>query len=80
MHLFDYFHGVFLDESLVREHLLLLLEAGDVGGGHDVGNGAEAMEQHRDELDQYDGEEKEDQHDTDGLQMQVLFRDQDLRG
>ena len=78
MHLFDYLHCVFLDEGLIRENLFLLVEAGEIGGGHDVGDGAEAMEEHGDELDEDDGEEEEYQYDTYRLEVQVLLRDDDL--
>ena len=79
MHLLDNLDGVLLDERLVGEDLLLLVEAGEVRGGHDVRDGAEAMEEHGDELDEDDGEEEEYQYDTDRLEVQVLFRDDDLR-
>ena len=79
MHLLDDLYGVFLDERLVGEDLLLLVEAGEVRGGHDVGDGAEAVEEHGDELDEDDGEEEEYQYDTYRLEVQVFFRDDDLR-
>ena len=79
MHLLDDLHGVFLDERLVGEDLLLLVEAGEVRGGHDVGDGAEAVEEHGDELDEDDGEEEEYQYDTYRLEVQVFFRDDDLK-
>ena len=69
MHLFDDLDGVFLDECLVGEDLLLLVEAGEVGRGHDVRDGAEAVEEHGDELDEDDGEEEEHQYDTYRLEM-----------
>ena len=69
MHLFDDFDGVFLDERLVGEDLLLLVEAGEVGGGHDVRDGAEAVEEHGHELDEDDGEEEEHQYDTYRLEV-----------
>ena len=36
------------------------------------------MEQHGNKLNEDNGEEKEDQDNTDGLQMQVLLGDDDL--
>ena len=36
------------------------------------------MEQHGNELNDDDGEEEEDEDDTDGLQVEVLFRDDHL--
>ena len=43
-----------------------------------MGDGAHAMEQHGDKLDEDDGEEEEHEHDTNGFQVKVLFCDQDL--
>ena len=36
------------------------------------------MEQHGNELNDDDGEEEEDEDDTDGLQVEVLLRDDHL--
>ena len=36
------------------------------------------MEEHGHKLNDDDGEEEEDEDDTDGLQVEVLFRDDDL--
>ena len=36
------------------------------------------MEQHGDELDNDDGEEKEHEDDSNGLEVQILFGDDDL--
>ena len=44
-----------------------------------MAEGAEPVEQHGAELDQDDGEEKEDQDDANGLQMQVLLGNDDLK-
>ena len=41
-------------------------------------DGAEAVEEHGDELDEDDGEEEEHQYDADRLEVQVLLRDDDL--
>ena len=41
-----YFHCIFLYESLIAEDILLPGAAVELGGGQNVGNGAESMEQH----------------------------------
>ena len=43
-----------------------------------MAEGAEPVEQHGAELDQDDGEEKEDQDDTDWLQVKVFNGNDDL--
>lgn len=42
-------------------------------------DGPEAMEQHGHELDDQDEGKEEHEHQTDGLQLQVLLTDEDLR-
>lgn len=56
----------------------LLAAAGELCGGKDVGDGAEAMEQHGHELDDQDEGKEEHKHQTDRLQLQVLLADEDL--
>ena len=65
-------------ECFVGENFVLLVAAVEFGGGQDVAEGAEPVEQHGAELDQDDGEEKEDQDDTDRLQVKVFDGNDDL--
>ena len=51
----------------------------ELRGGQNVGNGTHTMEQHGDELNEDDGEEKEHEDNTNRLQMQVLFGDDNLK-
>ena len=44
-----------------------------------MSDGTHAMEQHGDKLNEDNGEEKEDQDYADGLQMQVLLGNDDLK-
>ena len=44
-----------------------------------MGKSSESMEQHGHELDQDDGEEKEDQNDTNGFQVKIFFCDDKLK-
>lgn len=50
----------------------------ELGRSEYVGQRAEPMEQHGGELYYYDEREEEHEHQTNGLQMQVLFADYDL--
>lgn len=59
-------------------HLLVPAE-GQLGGGQDVGQCSEAMEQHGRKLDHQNEREEEHEHQTDGFQLEVLLRDQHLR-
>lgn len=43
-----------------------------------MGQGAETMEQHGNELDDQNQTEEEHKHQTDGLELQVLFANQHL--
>ena len=79
LHLLHDLDGVLFYQVVVGQELLLLRAAVQLRRGQDMGDGAHAMEQHGDELDEDDGEKEEHKHDTDRLQMQVLFRDQDLK-
>ena len=44
-----------------------------------MSDGTHAMEQHGNKLNEDNGKEKKDQDNTDGLQMQVLLGDDDLK-
>lgn len=78
LHLFDDLDGVFLYERFVGKDVLLPGEAVEVRRREDMRESSETMEQHGNELDHDDQEEKEDEHDSDGLQVQILLRDDDL--
>lgn len=69
-----------VNKGILREVFGLLVEAEvEVGGGQDVRQRSEAMEQHGRELDDQDEGEEEDKHQSDGLQLQVLLADVDLQ-
>ena len=50
----------------------------EFGGGEDMRDGSETMEQHRYELDDQNEGEEEHEHKTDGLELQVLLGNVDL--
>lgn len=61
----------------VKTHLFVAVQV-QVGRGEYVRQRPESMEQHGRELYHYDEREEEHKHQTDGLQVQVLFGDYDL--
>lgn len=61
-----------------RTHLLVPAKR-ELGRGQDVRQRAEAMEQHGRKLDDQDEREEEHEHQTDGLQLEVLLGDEHLR-
>ena len=67
------------DFSLQTRAAYLVAAAGiELARRHDVRQGAEAMEQHGEELDHQDEREEEHEHQTDGLHLQVLLVDENL--
>ena len=79
LHLFDNFHGVFLNQSLVRKEFVFWFAPLQLSRSQNMGNSSHSMEQHSNELDQNNGKEKEHKDNTNGFQMQVLFCDNDLK-
>lgn len=67
-----------IDESVLRQ-IVRLLAAAQVRRRQNVRNRSETMEHHGGELNDQDQREEEHKHQTDGLQLQVLFADVDLR-
>ena len=54
--------------------VLLAATAAEAGGGENVEEGAVAVEQHRDELDEKDEGEEDKKGDTQGLELHLLVR------
>ena len=75
----SHLYCIFLDQRLVRESVFLLRKASQLSGCQDMRQCSETMEKHGGELDQDDGEEKEDENDTDGLKVKVFLGNNGLK-